>query len=382
VRHAYKSLADPELLSLKAKLRARRSELTVKEVEALRPAPSGKRYDISDPGQHGFGIRVNDRGEGTYVLATRFPGATQPTRREIGKVAEIDLTKACATAKAWLAMVKQGVDPKHAVERQRHADLRKQSDTFEAVAELWLKKHAAKLRSGKFITRIVRVELIGNEKGKRRHRPGHRLGARPIGGITKGEVKDLLQASPSYLGDVTMRLLTAVELRERKGIPFCDQWINRGLSRSRRDDRAAESRRRRCHDQGRGVVNADGAGGDHESGSRLEWRRRKGRIRVGRKSNCERTSWNETQTLPKRWQRRDRVFRPAVMGSLLPAPPQVETSGVPGLTGASPRRSLFSPGACTHKLIAEMRLGCAAQRPLLGVKRTWRGLVSMSANDR
>ena len=25
--------------------------------------------------------------------------------------------------------------------------------------------------------------------------------------------------------------------------------------------------------------------------------------------------------------------------------------------------------------------GCAAQRPLLGVKRTWRGLVSMSAND-
>ena len=27
------------------------------------------------------------------------------------------------------------------------------------------------------------------------------------------------------------------------------------------------------------------------------------------------------------------------------------------------------------------RLGCAAQRLLLGVKRTWRGLVSMSAND-
>jgi len=27
------------------------------------------------------------------------------------------------------------------------------------------------------------------------------------------------------------------------------------------------------------------------------------------------------------------------------------------------------------------RLGCAVQRPLLGVKRTWRGLVSMSAYD-
>ena len=30
---------------------------------------------------------------------------------------------------------------------------------------------------------------------------------------------------------------------------------------------------------------------------------------------------------------------------------------------------------------AKRWLGCAAQRPLLGVKRTWRGLVSMSAND-
>src|SRR6185312_16471078 len=30
---------------------------------------------------------------------------------------------------------------------------------------------------------------------------------------------------------------------------------------------------------------------------------------------------------------------------------------------------------------AKCRLGCAVQRPLLGVKRTWRGLVSMSAYD-
>ena len=37
--------------------------------------------------------------------------------------------------------------------------------------------------------------------------------------------------------------------------------------------------------------------------------------------------------------------------------------------------------ACTHKPTAKCKLGCAAQRPFLGVKRTWRGLVSMSAND-
>ena len=40
-----------------------------------------------------------------------------------------------------------------------------------------------------------------------------------------------------------------------------------------------------------------------------------------------------------------------------------------------------SARACTHKPTAKCGVGCAAQRPLLGVKRTWRGLVSMSAND-
>jgi hypothetical protein len=38
--------------------------------------------------------------------------------------------------------------------------------------------------------------------------------------------------------------------------------------------------------------------------------------------------------------------------------------------------------ACTHKLDGQNAdLECAVQRPLLGVKRTWRGLVSMSAYD-
>jgi hypothetical protein len=32
-------------------------------------------------------------------------------------------------------------------------------------------------------------------------------------------------------------------------------------------------------------------------------------------------------------------------------------------------------------VLINRQLGCAAQCPLLGIKRTWRGLVSMSAND-
>ena len=38
-------------------------------------------------------------------------------------------------------------------------------------------------------------------------------------------------------------------------------------------------------------------------------------------------------------------------------------------------------GRVLVKPIAKCRLGCAAQLPFLGVKRTWRELVSMTAND-
>ena len=55
--------------------------------------------------------------------------------------------------------------------------------------------------------------------------------------------------------------------------------------------------------------------------------------------------------------------------ALFPYPP-----GVAGSAGGLAR-------VCTHKPIAKCSLGCAARSPLLGVKRTWRGLVSMSADD-
>jgi hypothetical protein len=51
------------------------------------------------------------------------------------------------------------------------------------------------------------------------------------------------------------------------------------------------------------------------------------------------------------------------------------------VANASLSRSSTFARACTHKPTAKCWLGCAAQRPLLGVKRTCRGLVSMSAND-
>jgi integrase len=183
-----KAAIKPEKLkAYKLKLKGRRTELTDKEVRALLPAPTGSRYEINDPGLAKFAVRVNDRGQGTYILVARFPGHKQPARREIAKVGEVSLAEARETASEWIALIKRGVDPKHEVERQKQAKLRKQAVTFASVAELWLKKHAAKLRTFKSIERMVQVELIGTTKDPR-------LGHRPIAEIAKGEVKDLLNA--------------------------------------------------------------------------------------------------------------------------------------------------------------------------------------------
>jgi integrase len=177
-----RSITPEALVQLKAKLKSRRTPLTDKEVAALPPAAPGARYDIGDPGLAGFGVRLNDRGQGTFNLTTRYPGHTQPARREIGKVGEVTLAEARETARKWLALVKAGIDPKTEVERNRQAALRQQAHTFASVAELWLQRHASKLRSYRHLKRTVEVELIAH------------LGSRPVAEISRDEVRRLLTA--------------------------------------------------------------------------------------------------------------------------------------------------------------------------------------------
>src|SRR5262245_17275932 len=104
-----------ELKNLKFKLKGRRAALTDKEVRSLRPAQPGQRYDIADPGQERFGVRVNDKGKTTYILTARFPGSSNPTRREVPGTT---LAEARATAERWLELIEKGIDPKTEIKRQ------------------------------------------------------------------------------------------------------------------------------------------------------------------------------------------------------------------------------------------------------------------------
>src|SRR5262245_66622125 len=85
--------------------------LSTRRLDALKPAPLGKRYQIMDELVPGFGIRVTDTGQKTFILRTRFPGSTNLTRRALGDYPELNLEAAREQARAWRVLVQAGKDP-------------------------------------------------------------------------------------------------------------------------------------------------------------------------------------------------------------------------------------------------------------------------------
>jgi Arm DNA-binding domain len=69
-----------------------RKSLTDRTLKALKPA--GKTRDEWDPSFPGFGVRVSDKGRLTFVLAARFPGSKNPTRRALGMYGPMTLQDA------------------------------------------------------------------------------------------------------------------------------------------------------------------------------------------------------------------------------------------------------------------------------------------------
>jgi integrase len=152
--------------------------LTDRTLKALekRPADVGKTYDVADGLVPGLAVRVMPSGARSFVLVARYPGSTNPTRRSLGSYGELTLEQAREKARDWLALIKRGVDPAREDERQRQAALRKQKNSFAAVAEDFIKRHVSKKRKGWEVERDLRREFID------------RWGDRPITDITQHDV--------------------------------------------------------------------------------------------------------------------------------------------------------------------------------------------------
>ncbi|TIP20164.1 site-specific integrase [Mesorhizobium sp.] len=126
--------------------------LTDFKVKNLKKAPAGKRYDVMDSEARGLGVRVNDKGERTFIFYSRFPGKSAPERRVIGEYVEPDetgqhpamsLADARKKAGEWRGLIKSGIDPKVKEEEARAADklatARKIDRAFETVLDRYIK---------------------------------------------------------------------------------------------------------------------------------------------------------------------------------------------------------------------------------------------------
>lgn len=132
-----------------------RKHLTAKAIDALKPAPLCKRYDVADAIVPGFGVRVNDKGRKSFTLTARYPGSDNPTRRTIAEVGAMELAMAREIARAWLVQIDAGIDPRVEIELKRE-ESQNRAETFTQVAHRFLDQHVRRtgLRSGREIERL------------------------------------------------------------------------------------------------------------------------------------------------------------------------------------------------------------------------------------
>jgi integrase len=131
--------------------------LTDRKVQSLKAAPKGKRYQVMDALVPGFGVRVTDKAVKTYIFQARFPGSANPARREINKDT---LETARDVARAWSALVKQGIDPVQIEEKAKEEQARVSANTFGAIADDYFARKLAKQRSGNSVWKRIENNLL------------------------------------------------------------------------------------------------------------------------------------------------------------------------------------------------------------------------------
>jgi hypothetical protein len=156
--------------------------LTPTKVSGLKAAKQGQRYQVMDAMVPGFGVRVTDSGNRTFILRTRFPGSDSPNRREIGRCDDITLSDAREKARRWRELVQQGIDPAEQAARDRAAEIQKRQTTFGAVAEDFIREKLPAERKGKDAEREIRRDLMPKWE------------AMPIKEVTDQHVSSLIKA--------------------------------------------------------------------------------------------------------------------------------------------------------------------------------------------
>ena len=137
-----------------------KNRLTDRKLQSLKP--KGKRYEVMDSDLPGFGVRVSEVGQRSFVLIARYPGSPNPTRRALGEYPSMSLGEARERAKDWRILIRKGIDPKAEEARLRRLELRKQATTFASVADDFIERHVTGQRKAGDTERDIRKELIAH----------------------------------------------------------------------------------------------------------------------------------------------------------------------------------------------------------------------------
>ena len=180
--------------------------LTVRLIDALKPAPGGTKYDVGDAAVPGFAVRVTDTGAKSYVLIKRIPGASNPTRRTIAKVGAVELQQARAIARQWLEQIAAGIDPKAAAAASARETARVAENTFDAVAEAYIAARLGKQRKGEEIARGIRREFGGRVDGQ----PVGPWAGKPITDIEPSDVAGVITRKAGTEPAQALNLLSQV----------------------------------------------------------------------------------------------------------------------------------------------------------------------------
>jgi hypothetical protein len=164
--------------------------LTDKTLASLkrRPAAAGTTYDVADGIVPGLFARVSPKGRVSFILYTRYPSSSAPSRRTIAVYDGANLAKARQTARGWLDLIAEGKDPADVIERQKIAAERRKVNSFRNVCEDFFSEKLTKERKGAEVERDIRINFLEPWNG------------RPIGDITPEDIALIIKAKAKSSG--------------------------------------------------------------------------------------------------------------------------------------------------------------------------------------
>jgi integrase len=171
-------------------------DFTDRFLKSIKPAPAGKRIIHWDAQVPGFGIRVSDKSTSAFVLVTRLPGSSNPTARKIGTYPAMTLAQARQVAREWREDIGKGVDPKVKEAERLREEARRRADTFAAAFTVYAEEKLRRLRTGAEVQSAIERYAI------------QKWGQRPISGLRRADVKELIRDVHKFAPVAANRLLS------------------------------------------------------------------------------------------------------------------------------------------------------------------------------